>query len=61
MNNPLTALLTFGRKILSPNPNKSNKNARRLSIEKKWWMGEDLFIDQKPFTANALKNKHITG
>lgn len=60
MKNPLTSLLAISRKFLLSNHKKPAKSARRLLIEKKWWMGEDLFIDEKPFITNSSKDKRLT-
>ncbi|WP_114788960.1 hypothetical protein U0035_05085 [Niabella yanshanensis] len=60
MKNPLTSMLVFSRKILLPGNKKTAKAPRSLLIEKKWWMGEDLFIDQKPFISNTFKDKRVT-
>lgn len=60
MKNPLTSLLAISRKLLLSDRKKTAKSKRRLPIERKWWMGEDLFIDQKPFINNTLKDKRLT-
>ncbi|GAB3428668.1 hypothetical protein [Niabella aquatica] len=36
-------------------PGKKNSDIYKL-IEKKWWMGDDVFADQKPFLINPGKN-----
>lgn len=59
MKNPLTSLLAISRKFLLSDHKKTAKVNRRFLIEKKWWMGEDLFID-KPFINTALKDKRLT-
>jgi len=42
----------------------SKKSAGKKSpndlIERKWWMGDDLFVDQKPFLINAREVKNIS-
>jgi len=58
--NPLRSLLAISRSVFLPGNKKKDKAGPHLSIEKKWWMGEDLFIDQKPFMTNILKNKRFT-
>ena len=60
MKNPLTSLLAISRKFLLSDHKKTAISNRRLLIEKKWWMGEDLFIDQKPCISNTLKDKRLT-
>lgn len=40
-------------------PEKENTDLYKL-IERKWWMGDDLFADQKTFLINSGKAKNIS-
>ncbi|MGE9310176.1 hypothetical protein ACLOAU_00905 [Niabella sp. CJ426] len=59
MRNPFISLLKIVRKLLASDRKKTGKSRQRLLIEKKWWMGDDLFID-KPFINTALEDKRLT-
>lgn len=61
MRNPLTTLRIIGKKILSSARHKQVKSTPLLHIERKWWMGEDLFTDKKPLIDNTLKKSPVTG
>jgi hypothetical protein len=60
MKSPLTTLRIIGRKFLNSFGQKPAKSLSNLPIERKWWMGEDLFTDQKPLN-NTLKKRAVTG
>ncbi|MGC4234938.1 MAG: hypothetical protein QM594_18300 [Niabella sp.] len=40
-------------------PEKEDSDLYKL-IERKWWMGDDLFTDQKTFLVNPGKTKNIS-